>query len=353
MKTFLYDKHLESNGKMVEFAGFELPIHYGSQLDEHHSVRADCGMFDVSHMNIIDVSGAYATEFMQRLIANDVAKLNQPYKALYSCMLNESAGVIDDLIVYFIDQNNYRMVVNAATGEKDLAWINKIATDFSVTISHQNDLAMIAIQGPRAIEKFNQAMPGTADLIADLKPFFAVSVGNLLIARTGYTGEDGLEIMLPEKSAPFTWQMLLEVGVKPCGLGARDTLRLEAGMSLYGNEMDEDTSPLNAGLGWTVDLKDENRNFIGRDKLGEKTHNLVGLMLLDKGIMRDGQIVECEGGTGVITSGGFSPTLQKSIALARLPIGTTGQVKVQMRNKLLRADVVKPTFVRNGAPIKN
>lgn len=350
-QTPLYEKHLAANGKMVDFAGFCLPINYGSQLDEHHSVRQDCGMFDVSHMNIVDISGRNATAFMRKLIANDIAKLTTPYKALYSCMLNETGGVIDDLIVYFIDVHNFRLVVNAATGEKDMAWIKKIMASFepdSVSMAHQTELAMIAIQGPNAIEKFNQAMPGTAQMVENLKPFNACAVGSLFIARTGYTGEDGLEVMIPAKSAPFTWQMLVDAGVKPCGLGARDTLRLEAGMSLYGHEMDEDTSPIDAGLNWTVDTKDKMRDFVGKIALKQKQSDLVGLVLEDKGIMRDGQIVRVGKAQGVITSGGFSPSMEKSIALARIPTGAQGKCEIQMRNKWLKAKVVKPIFVRNG-----
>ena len=353
-KTSLYEKHLESKGKMVDFAGFSLPIHYGSQVKEHLAVRSDCGMFDVSHMNIVDVSGKQATDFMRQLIANDVAKLTIAYQALYSCMLNKNGGVIDDLIVYFINKQSYRLVVNASTGQKDIAWMKKYAQNFAkncVVITPKTKLAMLAIQGPNAIKKFNQAMPGIADLVATLKPFSAGAVGSLFIARTGYTGEDGLEIMLPEKSASFTWQMLLDAGVTPCGLGARDTLRLEAGMSLYGHEMDEQTSPMDAGLAWTVNTQDNNRNFIGKTALKSQQFNLVGLVLQGKGIMRDGQIVKTNQGDGVITSGGFSPSMEKSIALARLPKTVKGSCEVNIRHQWLKATIVKPPFVRRGKVI--
>ena len=340
---------------MIEFAGFSLPIAYGSQLDEHHTVRQDAGVFDVSHMNIVDISGAQAQDFMQVLMANDVAKLSTAYQALYTCMLNKTGGVIDDLIVYFINPQSYRLVVNATTGQKDIAHMQQVGQNFDITITHQTDLAMIAIQGPNAITKFNQAMPGTTDMVKALKPFTATEIGRLFIARTGYTGEDGLEVMLPAKSAGFTWQMLLDAGITPCGLGARDTLRLEAGMSLYGNEMDEDTSPLDAGLAWTVDLSNKNRDFIGRDALGEKQRDLVGLILTNKGIMRHGQVVKTSLGQGVITSGGFSPSMQKSIALARLPVGSVKlkNVQVQIREKWCDAQLVRPNFVRKGKVIVN
>lgn len=353
-KTPLHDKHLESGAKMVEFAQFLLPIHYGSQINEHQAVRQDCGMFDVSHMNVVDIVGIEAKAYMRYLIANDVAKLTTPYQAMYSCMLNKNSGVVDDLIVYFIDEEHYRLVLNAATRQKDMNHISEVAKGFNVKLVQKTDLAMIAVQGPNAIAKFNEAMPGTTDMVAALVPFSASEVGSLFIARTGYTGEDGLELILPAKSAPFTWQMLLDVGVLPCGLGARDTLRLEAGMSLYGNEMDDDTSPLDAGLSWTVDRSDAHRDFIGKDKLRPKKFDLIGLVLKDKAMMRHGQIVKGDMGEGVVTSGGFSPSIKRSIALARLPTKQNtievqdNTVAVAVHHQWLSAQVVKPVFVRKG-----
>jgi len=287
------------------------------------------------------------------LIANDVDKLKTEGKALYSCMLNETGGVVDDLIVYYLNDENYRMVINAGTTEKDIAWINTQAQNFDVVVEPKLDLAMIAVQGPNAREKVFAAMPGVEEVAGDLKPFNAVNLGGLFIARTGYTGEDGFEIMLPEKSAEFTWKMLLEVGVKPCGLGARDTLRLEAGMSLYGSEMNDEISPLEAALTWTVDLNDEDRQFVGRKAL-EKLRDdgvkktIVGLVLDSKGVIRDHQKVVTILGDGEVTSGTFSPTMGKAIALARVPMGTTGSCEIEMRNKLVSAKIVKPPFVRNG-----
>ncbi|WPE16273.1 glycine cleavage system aminomethyltransferase GcvT [Candidatus Thioglobus autotrophicus] len=351
--TPLYQAHVDAGGKMVDFGGWEMPLNYGSQIEEHHQVRTDVGMFDVSHMTVVDFKGIEAKAFLQTLIANDVDKLKTEGKALYSCMLNETGGVVDDLIVYYLNEQDYRMVINAGTTEKDIAWINAQADGFDVSVEPKFDLAMIAVQGPNAREKVFAAMPGVEEVAGELKPFNAASLGGLFIARTGYTGEDGFEIMLPEKSAEFTWKMLLEVGVKPCGLGARDTLRLEAGMSLYGSEMNDEVSPLEAALTWTIDLTNEDRNFVGRNALealrdeGVKK-TIVGLILEGKGVIRDHQKVVTSVGDGEVTSGSFSPTMGKAIALARVPMGATGSCEIEMRNKLVSAKIVKPPFVRNG-----
>ncbi|SMN01430.1 Aminomethyltransferase (glycine cleavage system T protein) [uncultured Candidatus Thioglobus sp.] len=352
-KTPLYQAHISANGKMVDFGGWEMPLNYGSQLQEHNQVRNDAGMFDVSHMTTVDFKGAEAKQFLRILIANDVNKLKTAGKALYSCMLNEKGGVVDDLIVYYQSDTDYRMVINAGTTEKDIAWINQQAEGFDVSVEPRFDLAMIAVQGPNARDKVYQAMPGVEAVAGELKPFNAATLGGLFIARTGYTGEDGFEIMLPEKSAEFTWKMLLEVGVKPCGLGARDTLRLEAGMSLYGAEMNETVSPLEAALTWTVDLTDENRAFVGRQALqtlqqkgADKT--IVGLVLEGKGVIRNHQKVTTNIGEGEVTSGTFSPTMGKAIALASVPKGSEGLCEIEMRNKQVSAKIVKPPFVRNG-----
>ena len=351
--TPLFQAHVDAGGKMVDFGGWEMPLNYGSQIEEHHQVRQNVGMFDVSHMTVVDFKGVQAKAFLQILIANDVDKLKTEGKALYSCMLNETGGVVDDLIVYYLNEQDYRMVINAGTTEKDIAWINTQAQGFDVSVEPKFDLAMIAVQGPNAREKVFEAMPGVEELAGELKPFNAASLGGLFIARTGYTGEDGLEIMLPEKSAEFTWKMLLEAGVKPCGLGARDTLRLEAGMSLYGSEMNENISPLEAALTWTVDLSNEERRFVGRDALealrdeGVK-QTIVGLILEGKGVIRDHQKVVTSLGNGEVTSGSFSPTMGKAIALARVPMGATGSCEIEIRNKLVSAKIVKPPFVRNG-----
>ncbi len=355
--TPLYQQHLAAKAKMVDFAGWEMPIHYGSQLEEHHQVRRDAGMFDVSHMVVLDLAGPAVTDFLRHLLANDVARLNtSPGRALYSCMLNERGGVIDDLIVYFMDDNGYRMVVNAATRDKDLAWIAQQAAAFEVSIRERDDLAMIAVQGPNARDKTAKALGEALAPAMVLKPFFATMCGDeLFVARTGYTGEDGFEIMLPAAQAGNVWKALLTAGVAPIGLGARDTLRLEAGMNLYGQDMDEDTSPLEAGLAWTVAFEPTERNFIGRAAL-EAQHEagparkLVGLLLEGRGVLRAHQKVVTTAGEGETTSGSFSPTLGQAIALARVPATAGETCEVEIRGKRLPARIVKYPFVRRGQP---
>ena len=354
-KTALHVKHLEANGKMVDFAGWEMPIHYGSQLEEHHQVRTDAGMFDVSHMVVLDFKGKDTQSFLQFLLANDVAKLTDG-KALYSCMLDESAGIIDDLIVYKLADEYYRMVVNAATRDKDIKWIKSQVAGYDVSLSERDDLAMIAVQGPNAREKALSLLADeTKEKVAALKPFFGVPLeDNQFFGRTGYTGEDGFEIMLPNEQATALWDDLKEVGVQPIGLGARDTLRLEAGMNLYGTDMDETTSPWVSGLGWTVAMKPEDRIFIGREALAKEKAagpkmKFVGLLLEGRGVLRSHQKVITESGEeGEITSGTFSPTLKETIAMARVPVDMGDHCKVEIRGKQLAAKVVKPMFVRNG-----
>jgi aminomethyltransferase len=357
-KTPLYGAHVKLGAKIVDFGGWDMPLHYGSQLEEHHKVRKGAGMFDVSHMNVVDIKGDAARVFLRMLVANNVDKLTTPGKALYSCMLNSQGGVIDDLIIYFMNEQWFRVVMNAATREKDLAWVNAAAREFGgVTVQPRPDLSIIAVQGPWARDRFYQALgDNLRQATQDLKPFNAVNVGELFIATTGYTGEDGFEIILPAKAAPFTWQMLLEAGVTPIGLGARDTLRLEAGMALYGTDMDETTTPLEAGLEWTVGWQPVERNFMGRAALEKQKQSgvprkLVGLVLEDKGVLRNHLKVACPGaGEGEITSGSFSPTLGKAIALARVPaqVGIGDLCQVEIRGKMTDARVVKYPFVRNG-----
>ncbi|MEW5888417.1 MAG: glycine cleavage system aminomethyltransferase GcvT [Pseudomonadota bacterium] len=350
-QTPLYATHAAAGAKLVDFAGWDMPLHYGSQIEEHHQVRRDAGMFDVSHMLIIDLEGADTRPFLRGLLANNVDKLHNPGKALYSCMLNEAGGVMDDLIVYFFREDRFRLVVNAGTADKDVAWIERQAAGRNVALKPRRDLAMIAVQGPRARAKTWQALPGAQTASAALKPFSAAWHGEVLIARTGYTGEDGFELMLPASRATAAWNALAAAGVKPAGLGARDTLRLEAGMNLYGQDMDETTSPLESGLAWTVDLAAP-RDFVGKAALlaHPAQRHLVGLVLLDKGVLRAHQKVFAAGGEGEITSGSFSPTMNQSIALARLPAAAAAgdTVEVEIRDKRLKAKIVKPPFVRNG-----
>lgn len=356
-KTPLNETHREMNAKMVDFGGWDMPLHYGSQLEEHHKVRQDAGMFDVSHMLPVDIKGDGVRDFLRKLVANNVDKLTIPGKALYTCMLTPQGGIIDDLIVYFLSESWFRIVVNAGTAEKDTAWILKQRDTLApaLEITPRRDLAMVAVQGPNARAKVWQVIPGSQEATEALKIFQSTTLGNFFIARTGYTGEDGFEIILPADEAPAFWKALHAAGVAPAGLGARDTLRLEAGMNLYGQDMDESTSPLESGLGWTVDLKSE-RDFIGKQALldSNPTQQLAGLVLLDRGVLRGHQKVvgqvngqEFE---GEITSGGFSPTINQSIALARIANGVSpeDEVYVMVRDKKLRAKVVKYPFVRNG-----
>ncbi len=336
---------------MVDFAGWELPIHYGSQMEEHKAVREAAGMFDVSHMTVVDIHGGDARDFLRHLLANDVAKLADKGRALYGCMLDENGGVIDDLITYWLDEQFYRTVVNAATRENDLAWMRRVAGAFDVEIVERDDLAMIAVQGPDAREKVIDILG--AREAESLKPFRATSHGDYFIARTGYTGEDGFEVLLPAGEAERFWNALLDAGVQPCGLGARDSLRLEAGLNLYGQDMDTTTTPLESNLGWTVAFEPEDRDFIGRTALERQkeagvSRQMVGLVLGRGGIPRTGAVVHTPAGEGQVTSGVFGPTTQCPVALARIPAGEFDEVEVELRGRKLSARVVKPPFVRQG-----
>ncbi len=358
LRTPLFHDHAALGGRLVAFAGWEMPLHYGSQLQEHHAVRRAAGMFDVSHMAVVDLTGAGAGAFLRRLLANDVARLKTPGKALYSCMLNAQGGVLDDLIVYYLRDDWYRLVVNAATADQDIAWMQSQCAAFEMTLQRRQDLAMIAVQGPQARAQALPLLP--SDLQADsaaLKPFSAAENGHWFVGRTGYTGEDGFEVMLPAAQASTFWQALLAAGVVPCGLGARDTLRLEAGMNLYGADMDENTTPLESGLAWTVAWEPETRAFIGREALQAQRaqpglRRLVGLLLEGKGVLRNHQPVVLDGQpVGEITSGGFAPTLERSIAFARVEGGIGEHCEVDIRGRKLPARVVKMPFVRNGKAV--
>ncbi len=355
-RTPLFELHQELDARIVDFGGWDMPVQYGSQIAEHHAVRRAAGVFDVSHMCVVDLEGPRVRACLAQLLANDVARLKTPGKALYSCMLNERGGVIDDLIVYFLSDSSFRAVVNAGTRDKDLAWIRRHAAAFGVEVTERADLAMLAVQGPEARDKAAQLLaPGDAAAALALGVFVGRELGGWFVARTGYTGEDGCEIMLPAEDAVAVWRRLNALGVASCGLGARDTLRLEAGMNLYGHEMDESTDPLESGLAWTVAFEPPGREFVGRAPLeairaaGGPARKLVGLVLEDRGVLRGHQKVLAAGaGGGEVTSGTFSPTLERSIALARVPAATAGRVQVDIRGKLLNARVVKPPFVRFG-----
>lgn len=351
-RTPLYDLHVKAGAKLVDFAGWDMPVQYSSLIEEHEAVRGDAGMFDVSHMTAVDVRGTETIPFLRKLLANDVARV-ETGKAMYSCMLADDAGVIDDLITYYMADDWFRTVVNAGTTDKDLAWMQKQAEGFDVQIEPRRDLCIIAVQGPNAREKVaSLLMPEDAQAVLGLKPFSAVNLETLFVGRTGYTGEDGFEIILPAGGALSLWQKLMDAGVAPCGLGARDTLRLEAGMNLYGQDMDESTHPLESGLGWTIAWEPEDRDFIGRDALerqrGSHAGKMVGLLLEGRGVLRAHQKVMTPAGDGEVTSGTFSPTLRRSIGLARVPAECGDHVDIDIRGKSVPARVVKYPFVRNG-----
>ncbi len=349
-KTPLYAAHQDAGGKLVDFAGWTLPIHYGSQVEEHHAVRRAAGMFDVSHMTVVDIRGAGSEAYLRYLLANDVARISDG-QALYGCMLNEQGGVIDDLITYRLEDGFFRTVVNAATRQADLEWMTARSDGFDVVVEERADLAMIAVQGPEARKRVIDVL--VAPGLGDVKPFRFAVHGDYFVARTGYTGEDGFEILLPAAAAPDCWERLVAAGVRPCGLGARDSLRLEAGLNLYGQDMDSSTTPLVSNLGWTVAFEPPERDFVGRTALRAQRDSgvqerLVGLVL-DKGaIPRGGASVHVAEGSGKVTSGSFSPTLGCPIALARIPAGDSTEAQVELRGKQLPARIVKPPFVRNG-----
>jgi aminomethyltransferase len=359
-KTVLNETHRALGARMVDFGGWDMPINYGSQIEEHHAVRQDAGMFDVSHMTVIDLHGDGTRDFLRHLVANNVDKLKVQGKALYTCMLNEHGGVIDDLIVYFFDEAHFRLVVNAATRAKDLAWIQQQAAAFGLEVKERPDFAMIAVQGPQARAKVLGLLHDIDRPRIEKLGKFAAAAGQgpggmpLFVARTGYTGEDGFEIIVPNEHAVALWNALADAGVRPAGLGARDTLRLEAGMNLYGQDMDEDVSPWEANLGWTIAL-DEGRDFIGRAALEKQKAEgvkrvMVGLVLDDKGVLRHGQKVLTANGEGEILSGSFAPTLNKAVAFARIPVGEPGDVRVDIRGREVPVRIVKYPFVRDGKP---
>lgn len=354
-RTPLYENHCALHAHMVNFGGWEMPIHYGSQLKEHHQVRQDAGVFDVSHMTIIDLEGPQTRDFLSHLLANDVGRLRQIGKALYSCLLNPQGGVIDDLIVYYLAEEQFRLVTNAATREKDLAWLQQQITPFQSILTVRDDLAMLAIQGPQARMKTLPTLPQALQSAAEqLTPFTAAWHEHWFVARTGYTGEDGFEVMLPSHSAPAFWQQLCQAGIAPIGLGARDTLRLEAAMNLYGTDMDETITPLESGLAWTVAWEPQARHFIGRAALEQKRAQVdkqlrVGLILEGKGVLRNHlPVFAQETKIGLITSGGFSPTLGRSIAMARIAAGYHEALTVEIRGQRQPVRLVKLPFVRNG-----
>jgi len=364
-KTALHPEHVRLGARLVDFAGWEMPIQYQSQLDEHHAVRQAAGMFDVAHMAAVDLQGPRVREFLRHLLANDVARLTLPGKApptsgplvgkaMYSCLLREDAGILDDLIAYFLGEDRFRLVVNAGTADMDLAWLQQHAPAYGVSVRRREDLGILAVQGPQARDQVLPLLPTTLqDRAAALVNFQAAWEGECFVARTGYTGEEGFELILPHVELLALWLRLLDAGVRPCGLGARDTLRLEAGMNLYGQDMDETTHPLESGLGWTVAWEPADRRFIGREALeplrGRSPRKFVGLVLEGRGIARAHMKVRfANGATGETTSGGFAPSMKQSIALARVEAGAEGACEVEIRGQWVAARIVKPPFVRGG-----
>jgi len=351
-KTPLYDHHVKANALMVDFSGWQMPLHYGSQIQEHHAVRKNVGLFDVSHMGVVEIIGKDVVHYLRYLLANDIAKLKNEGDALYTCMLNESGGVIDDLIVYRFTDNHFRLVINAGCRDKDMAWMQKNTVNFDVKLTLMNDMCLLALQGPDAIKKLEFIFDKiTSEKIAALKAFQFYIHDNIIIARTGYTGEPGVEIMVLSEHAKKIWEKCIALKIQPCGLGARDTLRLEAGYNLFGADMNENTSPLISNLSWTVSFKDESRKFIGRDALEKEkakgiSQQLIGLILESKGVLRNHQQVKINGdGIGEITSGSFSPTLNKSIALARIPVSNATDALVERRGEWMNVKIVKPKFI--------
>lgn len=350
-QTSLYQAHVALHAKMVDFAGWDMPLHYGSQIQEHHHVRKTAGVFDVSHMTILDFTGPGTADFLRHLLANNIDKLTAN-KGLYTCMLNEAGGIIDDLIVYKISDHAYRLVVNSGTREKDLAWINQHLSSFATEMMEREDLSMLALQGPLVRERMEKLFTKdiTATILA-LTPFSIAIVHDWMIARTGYTGEDGFEIMLPNKEVQAFWEKILQAEIKPCGLGARDTLRLEAGLNLYGQDMTAEVTPLESNLKWTVAFEPASRQFIGRQALENQTikQKLVGLILDGQGVLRNHQAILINNEkVGEITSGSFSPTLGHGIALARMTLTDATQCEVDMRGKKVAAKIVRPPFVKKN-----
>lgn len=357
-RTPLFEQHLALGAKMVPFAGWEMPLQYGSLVEEHHMVRKSSGVFDVSHMRAVDIEGVQSTEFLRSLLANDIAKLKEDGQALYGCMLNHQAQILDDLITYRIKEDFYRIVVNAGTTESDLDWIQTNAVSFEVKITPRYDLAMLAIQGPEALNKLSGILPPTLGAsIEALKPFKTLMYEGWMVARTGYTGEDGVEILLPNEDVTQFWNQLVEAGVAPIGLGARDTLRLEAGLNLYTQDMDDTVTPLDSNLAWTVDVKDENRDFIGKktyleQKAQGKNQKLVGVVLVDKGVLRPKmKVYQDQAGTqlmGTLTSGTFSPTLSEGIGFARITPQDDTTCWIVIRGKTIQAKIIRPPFLKAG-----
>ena len=349
-KTPLNNAHIELGAKMVNFSHWEMPISYTSLIEEHHAVSNTAGVFDVSHMSIFDFNGGDQVAFFEKIFANDIKKISNQDKAIYGALLNEEGGILDDLIIYHANEK-FRLVSNCSTREQNRQWYEKHAVEFGVEVVERSDMGILAIQGPDALSKI-LSIDGINPQVNNLQSFGCMFDGDKLYARTGYTGEDGLEIIVPSVDINQFWDQALRLGCTPIGLGARDTLRLEAGLNLYGNDMTIENHPYESNLGWTIDMTDENRQFIGKQALlsidQSKSQKIVGIILRDKGVLRSGYEVIHDEGKGVVLSGSYSPTLQSSIGLARVDQGYKKDGKVMIRNKMLNIDFVSPRFIERG-----
>ncbi|MDA9659660.1 glycine cleavage system aminomethyltransferase GcvT [Pseudomonadota bacterium] len=349
-KTPLHNAHIQLGAKMVNFSNWEMPISYSSLIKEHNAVRNAAGIFDVSHMSVFDFDGGNQIAFFKKIFANDIKKIYKDNKAIYGALLNEEGGILDDLIIYHAN-NKFRLVSNCSTREQNKQWLEKHAVEFGVKVMERSDMGILAIQGPNALKKILEIKEIDAQ-VNTLQSFGCMFEGDKLYARTGYTGEDGLELIVPTQDINNLWDQALEMGCIPVGLGARDTLRLEAGLNLYGNDMTINNHPYESNLGWTIDMSDKHRKFIGKDALlsidQSKSQKIVGIILLDKGVLRSGYEITHEQGKGVVLSGSYSPTLQSSIGLARVDQGYKENGKVMIRNKVLNIDFVSPRFLGQG-----
>lgn len=352
--TALNAVHRALGARLLCVGGWEMPVNYGSVLAEHHAVRRDCGMFDVSCLMQVDIHGPDARVFLWRLLANNVDKLEQPGRALYSPMLNDDGGVMDDLIVHRLADQHYRLTLDPERAATTRAWLDTWRTHWrqTVTLSTPEDGRItLAVQGPNARARVWAVLPEIHAVTAMLPAWAHVQVGACFVASTGYTGEQGFEITLPAPQGLALWHALRAIGVTPCGVGARDSLRTEAGLRLHGRDLDASLSPLDAGLGWAVDMTD-GRDFIGRQAMLARGQQwrFLGLQLLGKGLLRDQQSVLTEHGPGQITSASYSPTLDAYIALARLPMGVAvgDLAHASLRGRPLPVRVMPPRFVHHG-----
>lgn len=356
--TPLHDVHIALGAKMIERDGWNMPLHYGDQVDEHHQVRTACGVFDVSHLCVLDVGGSAAQAWLSLHLSNDVGRLAQPGQAQYSLLLSETGGILADVLVYRLT-TGFRLITDPACKTQLLDALHTHPDTDTLHVTEASNTALLAIQGPQARERCAALVSAArAAVIEQLSPFQAQEVEGWFIARTGFTGEDGLEILLPAEDATAFFYELIGAGVTPAGLAARDTLRVEAGFCQYGQDLTLHTSPLSLSLEHVIAWEPHDRRFIGRSALeqlradGGDTHRLVGLILEERGILRHGDVVRVEGlGSGMITSGSFSPTLGKIIALAQVPAGTSDRAEVEVRGKWYPVRVVRPGFVRHGTPL--